>query len=178
MQGRNIRLLVFSGLLIALGIIMPFFTAQIPSIGSKLLPMHLPVLISGYVCGWYYGLAVGFITPLLRSIMYTMPPLFPTATAMAFELAAYGALTGLFYKFLPKKSKYIYVSLISSMLLGRVVWGLASHFLLAAKGNAFTFTAFMAGAFINAIPGIILQIIIIPPLIMLLQKARLTFEGK
>lgn len=83
-------------------LVLPFFTAQIPSIGSMLLPMHIPVLICGFVCGGPYGLLVGAIVPLLRSVMFGMPPML-VAIPMAFELAAYGFMTG----FLIKSSKRI-----------------------------------------------------------------------
>ena len=86
--------LALAGLFIALGLVLPFFTGQIPSLGSKLLPMHIPVLLAGFVCGWPYGLAIGFIVPLLRSVLFGMPPMYPTAVAMAFELAVYGFATG------------------------------------------------------------------------------------
>jgi len=163
---------------IALGLVLPFFTAQIPSLGSKLLPMHLPVLICGFVLGWPYGLIVGFITPLLRSVLFTMPPMYPTAVAMAFELAAYGVMTGLLYKLLPKKNIFIYISLLLSMLLGRIVWGIISLVLYNFSGDAFTWSIFISSAFINAIPGIIIQIAFIPPIILALKKGRLIANGK
>ncbi len=167
---RNIVLAAF---FLALGFVLPFFTAQIPSIGSMLLPMHLPVLICGFVCGWPLGLIVGAILPLLRSAIFGMPPMFPTAIAMAFELAAYGALTGLLYQLLSKKPLNTYISLIGAMLGGRIVWGLVSAVLYGASGKAFGLAVFMAGAFTNAVPGIILQIIIVPILILTLEKSHL-----
>ena len=130
--------LVFAGVFIALGIVLPFFTGQIPQIGSMLLPMHIPVLLCGFVCGWPLGLLVGFITPLLRSALFGMPPLFPTALAMAFELAAYGALSGLCYKILRKKVSTVYLSLILSMIGGRIVWGVVSLILSTIAGTLFT----------------------------------------
>lgn len=168
----SVRMTAISGLFLALGIVMPFLTGQIPEIGSILLPMHLPVLICGFVCGWKYGLAVGFITPLLRSMMFGMPPLMPTAFAMAFELAAYGACTGLLYKLLPKKKIFVYVSLIGAMIAGRLVWGLVSVLIYGVMGNAFTFQAFLAGAVLNAIPGIIVQLVLVPILIIALKTAK------
>lgn len=132
--------------------------------------MHIPVLIAGFVLGGKYGLVIGLIVPLLRSLTLGMPPLFPTAIAMAFELATYGFITGLLYKILPKRKLYIYVSLIGAMLVGRAVWGAITYILLGLNGTAFTFKMFMAGAFINATIGIALQIIIIPPIIITLKK--------
>ncbi len=170
---NNLVRLVLAGLFIALGIVLPFFTGQIPQIGSMLLPMHLPILLCGFVCGWPYGLFVGLVTPLLRSLLYTMPPMFPTAVAMAFELAAYGLFTGLFYKRLPKKPLYTYVTLLSAMILGRLVWGIATFVLLGIDGKAFTFQLFLAGAVLNAIPGIIVQIVLVPLLVFALKKAGL-----
>ena len=99
--------------------------------------------------------------------------LFPTATAMAFELAAYGLLSGLFNKLLPKKTPYLYVALILAMIGGRLVWGLAMMILMGAAGKSFTLAAFWAGAFANAWPGIILQLVLIPPLVAALKKAKL-----
>ncbi len=165
--------MVLSGLFIALGLIMPFLTAQIPSVGSRLLPMHIPVLLCGFVCGWQYGLIVGFIAPLFRSILFGMPPMFPIAVAMAFELATYGCVAGLLYKLLPKKNIYIYISLILSMICGRIVFGIVNIFLYGLSGSAFTWKIFFAGTFINAIPGIVLQIIIIPSIIIALSRAKL-----
>lgn len=173
MKKNSIRNLVLAGLFVALGLVLPSLTGRIPALGQRVLPMHIPVLIAGFVCGWPYGLVVGFITPLLASIINGMPPMFPVAISMAFELGTYGLLTGLFYKLLPKKPLYTYLALILAMLGGRVVLGLANVVLLGMNGKPYTFEMFMAGAFINAIFGIIIQIIIIPILINSLQKARL-----
>lgn len=173
MKKNSIRNLVLAGLFVALGLVLPSLTGRIPALGQRILPMHIPVLIAGFVCGWPYGLVVGFITPLLASIINGMPPMFPVALSMAFELGTYGLLTGLFYKLLPKKPLYTYLALILAMLGGRVVLGLANVVLLGMNGKPYTFEMFMAGAFINAIFGIIIQIIIIPILINSLQKARL-----
>lgn len=165
--------MVLAAMFLALGIVMPFITGQIPEIGSRLLPMHLPVLICGFVCGWKYGLAVGFVVPLLRSVMFGMPPLMPTATCMAFELAAYGACTGLLYAGLPKNNASVYVSLLGAMVIGRIVWGAVSMVIYGVMGNAFSVQMFMAGAFLNAVPGIVMQIVLIPVIIMALKKARI-----
>jgi predicted membrane protein len=167
---KNTRNLTLSALFLALGLMLPFLTMNIPRFGSMLLPMHLPVLLCGFVCGWPWGLAVGFITPLLRSVLVGMPPILPTALAMAFELAAYGALTGLLYRALPRKVWCLYASLIAAMLGGRIVWGVAMAFIAGANFGA---QAFIAGAFANAVPGIILQIILIPALILALRRAKL-----
>jgi riboflavin transporter FmnP len=178
MQKNSTKKMVYAGLFLALGLILPFMTAQIPSIGSRLLPMHIPVLLTGFVCGLPYGLAVGFITPILRSFLFGTPPLFPVAIAMAFELAAYGAITGLIYRVLPKKPWSVYISLLIAMLGGRVVWGIAMYMLLASNGAIFTWAAFIAGAFINAIPGIVLQIIMVPLLVLALERAGFIVRGK
>lgn len=166
------RDLVLGAFFMALGIVMPFLTGQIPGIGSRLLPMHIPVLLCGYVCGWQYGLIVGFVTPLLRSMMFSMPPMMPTAVGMAFEMATYGAVTGILYQKLPKTAVSVYLTLIVSMLAGRLVWGLVSIALYGVSGGTFSWQIFMAGAFVNAVPGILLQLALIPVIIITLQKAK------
>ena len=172
-----------AALFLALGIVLPFFTGQIPTIGSMLLPMHIPVLICGYVCGWQWGLTVGLIVPLLRSVMFGMPPMMPVAAAMAFELAGFGgisgvlyyligAITGILYEKLEKNMVSIYVSLIGAMIGGRIVWGVVSMVLYGIMGNAFSVKIFLSGALLKAVPGIVLQIVLIPVIIVALRKAK------
>ena len=164
--------MIYSALFLALAYVLPFFTGQIPEIGSMLCPMHLPVLLCGFICGWQWGAVIGFIAPLLRSLTLGMPPIFPTAVAMAFELAVYGFATGMMHKLLPKKKLYIYCSLIISMIAGRIVWGLVMLVCMGINGNAFTLSAFLSGAIINALPGIIAQIILVPLLVMILENQK------
>ena len=164
--------MVTAAVFLALGMVLPFFTGQIPTIGSMLLPMHIPVLICGYVCGWQWGLLVGLIVPILRSMTLGMPPMMPVAAAMAFELAAYGASTGLLYEKLEKNTISIYISLIGAMIFGRIVWGLVSMVLYGIMGNAFSVQIFLSGALLKAVPGIILQLVLIPVIIITLRKAK------
>ena len=158
-------------LLCALAYVLPFFTGQIPQIGAMLAPMHIPVLLCGFLCGWPWGLAVGALAPLTRSLILGMPKLFPSAVCMCFELAVYGAVAGLLYRLLPRKKGYIYVALLGAMVAGRLVWGAAMWVALGLTGGSFTLAAFMAGAITNAIPGIVLQIILIPVLVMVLERS-------
>lgn len=169
---RNKKLLktVLSALFLVLAYLMPYLTGQIPQIGASLCPMHIPVLLCGFICGWPWGLAVGFCAPLLRSLTLGMPPLFPTAACMAVELAAYGAVAGIMHRLLPRKKPYIYCSLLVAMLVGRLLWGGMMFACMGIKGGGFTLAAFVSGAFTNALPGIIAQIVLIPPLVMVLDK--------
>ena len=172
------RKITFSALYLALALVLPFVTGQIPEIGAMLAPMHLPVLLCGFVCGWPWGMAVGLVAPLLRSVLFGMPALYPTAIAMTFELAAYGALTGALRRLLPKKTWSVYAALVLAMLGGRLVWGAAQYVLLTARGTAFTPKLFLAGAVLNAIPGIVLQLVLVPVLVIVLEKAGLSANGK
>lgn len=164
--------LTVSALCLALAYVLPFLTGQIPEIGSMLLPMHIPVLLCGFLCGWKWGGAVGLTAPLLRSVTLGMPVLFPSALCMAFELATYGLVCGIMHKLLPKKAYYIYVSLVCSMIVGRIIWGAAMATCMGVKGGTFTFSAFIAGTVTNAIPGIIIQIVLVPILVMALDSKR------
>lgn len=170
---NNIRTLTFAAMFLALAYVLPFLTGQIQQIGSMLCPMHIPVILCGFICGWPWGLLVGFIAPLLRSITLGMPPLFPIALCMAFELATYGAISGLCHKLLPKRKISVYISLLSAMVIGRLVWGVTMFICMGIGGGSFGFSAFIAGAVTNAIPGIVLQIVLVPLLVILLDKANL-----
>lgn len=174
---KNIKNIVLSAFCLGLCFVLPFFTGQIPQIGRALAPMHIPVLICGLLCGWKYGLLIGFLAPLLRSYIIGMPQMYPTAMTMAFEMAAYGALSGTFVHLFPHKNRFIYLSLILSMFLGRIIWGISSYILLKAIGEPFPFSAFIAGAFIHAIPGIICHILLIPPIVIGVKKTLFSNES-
>ena len=176
MTSLQIRKLTYAALFLALALVLPFLTGQIPQIGSALSPMHIPVLLCGFLVGWPWGLAVGFIAPLLRSVIFGMPVMVPGAVAMAFELAVYGLISGILYRLLPKKKWSIYVTLIVAMLAGRVIWGIARLIIAGLSGNSFTWALFLAGAFTNAIPGIILHIVLIPVIVMVLEHAGLSLN--
>lgn len=165
------RILAKAAVCLALCLVLPFLTGQIPQVGSALSPMHIPVLLCGYLCGGPGAALMGFIAPLLRYLLFGMPP-FPTCLSMAFELAAYGFFSGLLYRLLPKKTVNIYVSLIGAMILGRLVWGVAQTVVFGLTGKSFTLALFWAGAFVNAVPGIVCHIVLIPLLVMALGRAK------
>lgn len=170
-QSIRIQKLAIAALCLALCMVLPFLTGQIPEIGSMLCPMHIPVLLCGFLCGPAWAVVVGATAPLLRFVLFGMPPLFPTGVAMCVELATYGAVSGILYQLLPKKPVNIYISLIVAMLAGRIVWGIVQVVLMGLQGSSFTWTAFIASAFTQAIPGIILHIVLIPLIVLALQKA-------
>lgn len=166
--------LVLAAMFLALAMVLPFLVMQLPTLGQMLLPMHYAAFLAGFVCSPGYAAAVGFIAPLLRSALFGMPPMFPTALAMAFELCTYALVTSLVFR--RKKTHSmgtIYVTLLSAMLAGRLVWGIVMAVLMGLSGNAFTFQAFLAGAFTSALPGIIIQLILIPLIVRALQAGHL-----
>lgn len=174
MENYKLKRLVLAGLFLCMGLVLPFLTGQIKEIGDSLLPMHLPVMLCGFICGPWYGFAIGISLPFIRSFTVGMPPLYPNAVWMALELATYGLVIGLLYFNGKKRGKLkLYFSLIIAMIAGRVVWGVAKAILLGIGGKLFTIEAFIVGGFIDAIPGIILQLILIPLAIIAYEKARI-----
>jgi len=173
MKKNYVKNSVLAAMFIAIGIVLPFFTGQVPRLGNMLLPMHLPVFICSFICGWKYSLFVGGLLPLLRSFIFGMPMLYPTAIAMSVELAVYGLVTGLVYGLTKKNTVALYISMLTAMISGRVAWGIAQVILLGLTDGAFTWQMFIAGAFLNAIPGIILQLIIVPVIVTRLKSAEL-----
>lgn len=174
---KSTKHLTLTALFLALGLILPFFTGQIREIGNKLLPMHIPVLLCGFICGWKYGLFVGFTTPLLRFVLFSMPVM-PKALIMSFELATYGATSGILYQILQKSKFRIYISLIGSMILGRIIWGFATFLTYHFGGTSFTLPMFISGCLLNAIPGITIQIVLLPILILFLEKSGSIHDRK
>lgn len=165
----KINRLVYASLFLALALVLPFLTGQIPQIGAMLTPMHFPVLLCGFLCGWQWGIAVGFAAPLLRSVLFGMPVMYPMAVCMALELATYAAVAGMLYRVFPKKRRFLYVSLIISMILGRLVWGLARFLCAGLDISTFGLSAFWTGAVAMSVPGI-LQLLIVPVLVIVSEK--------
>lgn len=170
--------LTLSALFLAIGMILPFFTGQVPQVGNMLLPMHFPVFLCGMICGAPYGLAVGFLLPVFRSFVFGMPMMYPVAVAMAFELAVYGVVSGWLYNRTEKRGmKAVYPPLLIAMVCGRIVWGAVEVVLLGIGANGFTWKMFLAGALLNAVPGILLQIVLIPVIMALLKYPKAVQEN-
>lgn len=172
-QTNHIKNLILSALCLAIAMYLPFLTGQIQTIGNMLCPMHIPVFLCAYICGWKWAAAVGLVSPLLRYAAFGMPPIMPIGLGMAFEMMTYGIVAGLLYKILPKKMVNIYVSLIISMIAGRIVWGIARLVIAGVAAGEFTWQMFISGALLTAVPGIILHIILIPIIVIALRKAKL-----
>ena len=170
--------LTYSALCLAMSFVLPFVTGNIPEFGNMLCPMHFPVLLCGFLCGWQWGLSVGFVAPLMRSLILMRPPLYPTAIAMTFELAAYGLLAGLFYYLLCGRRGRIYIALTGAMLGGRIVGGLMQAILLSVNGDGYTIAVFFTEYFAKAWPGILVQLILIPVVVSALRKAKLNFNER
>lgn len=174
MRSKNIRNLTLTALFLAIGMILPFVTMNVPYIGNLLSPMHLPVMLCGLICGPMLGGLLGFFLPLIRSLTLGMPPFFPNAVSMAFELAAYGIIIGLIYqKLRPQNVRSVYLSLIIAMILGRLVWGIARVVMLGVMNTPFSFSIFITSGFITAIPAIIIQLILIPLVMEALDRSHL-----
>jgi len=171
MKKKGIYRLVLAALFLALGMVLPLLTGQLKEIGDSLLPMHLAVMLCGAMCGWEYGLSVGLVLPFLRSVTFGMPPIYPNALWMALELATYGLVIGLLYsRRKASKKGYIFFCLAVSMVAGRIVWGIAKAILLGVAGKPFGLEAFIVGGFLDAIPGILLQFILVPLIVSLAER--------
>lgn len=173
MKSKNhVKNLVLSALFLALCLVLPFLTGQIPEVGGMLCPMHIPVLLCGFFCHWPWALMVGLVAPVLRSVLFGMPPMFPVAVCMSFELATYGVVSGLLSRALPRKKWSVYAALLGAMVAGRLVWGAARFLCAGLDPSAFGFAAFFAGAVTTAIPGILVQLVLIPVLVFALRRQK------
>ena len=165
---KDVRKMTIAALFLALGLVLPFaFHSFGPSAGAMFLPMHLPVLLCGFLCGPIYGLLIGVLTPLLSSVMTGMPMFFPTGIAMMLELATYGLISG----YMMKKTS-VYPSLFTAMIAGRAVSGIMNMILLNMAGKTYTLTIFLSASFVTALPGIILQLILVPLLVSVVNKVQ------
>ncbi len=172
----NVRKITYSAICLALAMVLPFISGQIPLVGNMLGLIHIPIFLCGFLCGWQWGLVVGFIAPILRSMIFASPAMIPGGVSMAFELAAYGFFSGLLYRVFPKRIPFIYLTLIISMLCGRVVWGIARLTVAGLTQTDFPLSLFIAGAVTNCLPGIALHIILVPLIVVALLSSKLMRE--
>jgi hypothetical protein len=170
--------LIMALICLAISVVLPMLTDQVPRFGQGLRPMHIPVLIAGFSCGPVIGFVVGLAAPMLSLLIHGVPAFMPMGFAMGLELATYGLIAGLLYSQLPRKTESIYVSLITAMIVGRIVWGASMIVLSGRAQTQFTYQMFMKYAFIDAMPAILFHIVLIPAVVIALEKANLTYRGR
>ncbi len=169
----NSKNLTLTAMFLAMGFILPMLTGQIPQIGSSLLPMHIPVFLCALICGEKYAAPMAFVLPILRSLIFARPNMYPEAISIAFEMATYALVAGILYN----RSKWkcmrsLVLSLLSAMLVGRAVRCAVQLSLLGMAGMNFSFSGFFAGVIVAGIPGIALQLAVIPSVMLMLHKTK------
>lgn len=171
-MSNNIRKMVSTALFIALGIALPLALHAIPNAGRVFLPMHIPILLCGLICGFPYGLACGIVTPLLSSLLTGMPPT-AMLPGMLCELAVYGLVASLLMRLIRTENLYVrvYTALIGAMLAGRAVSGILNALIFSA--GKYSMEIWLGSAFVTALPGIAIQLVLIPVIVFALQKAKL-----
>lgn len=167
--------MVLASLCVALGVVLPVAVHWVPNAGSVLLPMHIPVLLCGLLCGPAYGLACGLLAPLLSSLITGMPPV-AYLPSMLCELAVYGFVAGLLICLVRTRSQAanVYIALIGAMLVGRAAYG-AMNALIFRVGE-YSLQIWMAASFVTALPGIVIQLVLLPLIVLALRKAKLAFQ--
>ena len=181
--------MIVTAAMLAVGYLLPFLTGQMQTIGKLISPLHIPVFICGLTCGWGWGGVLGVLLPLTRMAFFKMPAA-PMAYPMAFELCAYGVLTGLLYPWLCRQlcqklgASRIVVMLATlgiAMVSGRIVGGVAKALLLAGgaiPGAPLTFEVFIASYFVDTAVGAVIHLIVVPAVVLALEKARLSPIGR
>lgn len=174
--------LTFAAMFLAISVLIPSLFHMFSISGNIFLPMHIPVLVCGFWLGWQYGFAVGLAAPIINSIVSGMPPM-AKVPFMMMELAVYGLAAGIFYitlKFNNKRKNGfcwgIFPALILSLIAGRAIYALAltvgTYLLHINCGTAVA----VIDATITGIPGILIQLVMVPMLVTLLERMPVTRE--
>ncbi len=168
----NVKRLVFASLCLALCVVLPMLLHAVPNAGQTLLPMHIPVLLCGIVCGWPFGLACGVLAPVLSSLITGMPPM-AYVPSMLGELAVYGLVAGLMMKYTRtgKTLADVLISLVAAMLAGRVIFGALNA--LIFRAGEYSLPVWLGAAFVTALPGIVIQLVLIPLIVFALERAKI-----
>ena len=174
-SSKNISRVVYAAVSLALAISLPLICRLInPSLGKLLSPMHFPVLLCGFAAGPLCGAAVGILSPLCNGLLFGSPAVYPDMIRMMAELCAYGFFAGFFYRYLPKKFPGIMCSLVAAMLFGRLFWALSFYVIsLVDPKTPFYLEYIITKTVSGALLGIACQVILIPPTVISLQKAKL-----
>lgn len=167
-MNKNVKL-TLSAMFLALGVLLPQVTHLLPEFAKQLSLMHIPTYIGGMICGPLYGVIIGVFSPLLSMLLFSMPNGL-SLYSMMIELGVYGFMSGLLYRSINTKNNIvnIYLSLIGSMITGKIVYGICN--VLIFKAGQYSFSLWITAAFISGFIGIIVHLVIIPPIIMLFQK--------
>ena len=171
--------LLITAVLLAIGMVLPFLTGQMQTIGQLISPLHIPVFICGLTCGWSWGAALGFILPIFRGLIFGMPPFPAVGLPMAFEMLVYGLVTGLLYPRLRKvlQNQHIVamlISMLAAMILGRCAGGATRAVMMGIQGNSYSFAAFFASYFTGTVAGAVIHLFVCPYIVTMLEQARLS----
>lgn len=166
------RKITYSALFLALGVIFPQIFHLFGGTGPVFLPMHIPVLLSGFFLGGTSAALVGFITVLISAALTGMPQV-PILYFMLVEVTVYGLAAGLAYR---KLRLNVYVSLISAMIVGRLALSLSVFTLQPLLGLKLSPLGYITGALTQGLPGIILQLIFIPIVVLSIERAGFKFD--
>ena len=171
MRTNPVKKLVFTAVCVALCLVLPMAFHAIPNAGQVMLPMHIPVLLCGVICGWPFGMVCGLMGPFLSSVITAMPPA-AMLPSMMVECAVYGLASGLLMKYIRtgKPGADLYISLICAMVLGRIVAGFAKAWIFTPGVSPF---AWVTTSLVTGIPGIVLQLAVLPLVVAALSRARL-----
>lgn len=167
----SVKKLVFTAVCAALCLVLPMAFHAIPNAGQVMLPMHIPVLLCGLVCGWPYGLVCGLLGPFLSSVITAMPPA-AMLPSMLVECAVYGFVSGVLMKYVRtgRSAADLYISLISAMVAGRIAAGFAKAWIFTPGISPF---AWVTTSLVTGIPGVVLQLAVLPLVVSALSRARL-----
>ena len=163
---------VYTAACIALCVVLPMVFHAIPNAGNIWLPMHIPVLLCGLICGWKFGLFCGLAGPFISCILTQMPAV-AHLPAMMLELAAYGTASGISANLIKTGNNFwdIEISLVTALISGRIIYGIANALLF--QSGSYSISAWITAVFVTALPGIILELLLIPAIIIALQRASL-----
>ena len=168
----NIKKAIITAVCISMCVVLPMAFHSIPMGGRIFLPIHIPVLICGLICGWPFGLLCGLAGPLLSYLLTSMPSIGDLPSMMV-ELAIYGVTAALMLKFVHTKKVFadLYISLLTAMLLGRLVTGVVRTYIFAP--GSYTMAIWASAYFVESFPGMVIQVVLVPLVVVSLMNARL-----
>ena len=168
----HLRSMVTSAVMGALALILPI-VFHIVGLGSNFLPMLLPLLLNAFLSSVGWAVLTAALVPWVSAFATGMPPIYPpVALVMSAEAGCMAFVAGIVYRV---GRRHVWPALIAAIVTDRMVsflltLALSSRFGLPARAVAI-------GSLVHGLPGVALQLAVIPIVLKGLSERRSVLFG-
>jgi hypothetical protein len=165
MDRSELRQIPLAALFAALGVVLPPIF-HVFGLGSTFLPMFLPVMLGSMLLSWKFALVLAIFAPLTSWLLTGMPPLVPPILPlMLAELVLLALICSVLHVHLQRS---VWFTLLIAIIADRLLLFFMVTF--AASWLSLDPAVFSIALVVSGLPGIVLQLLVIPLALKLLQQ--------